>query len=232
MTVLSSSLYCFNSVNRLWRNTIKSSQFWVHTSENLVLPPFTGYGTTRSSRINVECINTLYPARQTTLSHDSNHINSSTFFTFIRSMNLLSVFHILVRVLDSEGGIKRLESRVNLVGKQSNTWRRLSSEPHRILRWSFLMDKCASSDTLSWKPVSKTASLHPFSWVSERWQGDYNPQCVGTITDTDHRGTLIHRLTHMPEWLSEVSAGWQNMVLHINEGSLGSVNGEASCNKE
>lgn len=36
-------------------------------------------------------------------------------------MNLLSVFHILVRVLDSEGGIKRLESRVNLVGKQSNT---------------------------------------------------------------------------------------------------------------
>lgn len=135
-----------------------------------------------------------------------NHVISSAFFTFIRSKNWPSVFHILVRVLDSEGGIKRLESRVNLVGKQSNTWRWLWSEPLRILRWSFLMDKCASSDTLSWKPVSKTASLHPFSWVSERWRGDYNPQCVGTITDKDHRGTLIHRFTYA--WVTQWSVCW------------------------
>lgn len=36
-------------------------------------------------------------------------------------------------------------------------------------------------DTLSWKPVSKTASLHPFSCSADEWQGHrthYQPHCI------------------------------------------------------
>lgn len=165
MTVLSSSLYCFNSVNRLWRKTKKKNQvncefiqlrlwesdiptiyqLWSHipyqSKINKYTPP-----------TSADKIVPWFKSR--------NFIH--IFHLSETQLNLPSVFHVLVRVLDSECGIKRLESRVNLVGKQNNI-RQISSDPFMILRWSILMDICVSSDTLSWKPVSKTASLHPFS---------------------------------------------------------------------
>lgn len=69
------------------------------------------------------------------------------------------------------------------------------------------MDKCISFDTLSWKPVSKTASLHPFSWISERWQAGLQSRVYSIITDTDHRGILIHRFTSA--WATQWSICWE-----------------------
>lgn len=183
MTVLSSSLYCFNSVNRLWRKTKASSQLWVCTMQ-------------------------LWEADSCTVSflwshHDSDHIIKSSFFYFYQKCTWSYTFlHILVRVLDSERGIKRLESRVNLVGKEKNTRQSLSSDPCTTLRGAVLTDKRPGSDTLSWKPVSRTASLHPFSWMSESRRAGLR----STVTDTDDGGYWSSG-SHRPEQLSEESAG-------------------------